>query len=389
MDPRREAGDLLVSSRQTFAGCSQETPRRCRPVPLVETQKTGLEVTLNEPVTVKLTDTVLRLSQRVSLSSALISDALTAELAALGEEELRVNNLQRKLCWTAKKHSTPLERWASADQTWSTDDRGWTTVDESSSAVRGVAGHSSRASSLVSHAALLLSQTISRDPCRVLLLLLGTTWPSGHWSDVPTMLQFIQMLTNSLGPGPILLLLDCAPVLHTIMQFRTAAKHEFFHLHTMFFISLATRAPSGSLTSPRTECSSHVSAHLAPHARGHPRRSVGGRQPQGQQTENPLAAIVQEAITSVWATFSLAWRHLLVARKELTQILAGAKADCFAGQFFRTGDGQFFGTPNSWTAALSLCQRTQIRWQRRQTQESSTKWHRAHKLPSDGSRAPF
>ena len=38
--------------------------------------------TLNEDVSVKLADTVLRLSQRVSLSSVLAKGILTAELAA-------------------------------------------------------------------------------------------------------------------------------------------------------------------------------------------------------------------------------------------------------------------------------------------------------------------
>ena len=61
----------------------EEITRRWQPATLDENKKTGPTATLDETVIVKLADTVLRLTQRASLSSALMRGIITALLATL------------------------------------------------------------------------------------------------------------------------------------------------------------------------------------------------------------------------------------------------------------------------------------------------------------------
>ena len=66
-----------------LAVCKKEITRRWQLPTLVENKKTGPTATLDETVIVKLADTVLRLTQRASLSSALMRGIITALLATL------------------------------------------------------------------------------------------------------------------------------------------------------------------------------------------------------------------------------------------------------------------------------------------------------------------
>ena len=83
------------------------------------------------------------------------------------------------------------------------------------------------ASSLVKQAARVAghmssARATSPDRCRALFHPV-VAWSShsaqNHWSNVPTMLQFLRLLTDSLGLGPIPFLLDCA-IVHASVEFR-------------------------------------------------------------------------------------------------------------------------------------------------------------------------
>ena len=153
-------------------------------------------------------------------------------------EELRVK-FQRKQNWTVEKHSIRVERWVNADQTVvrrSADDRGLTAIRRSPTAI----GDEKTQPACQPRSTCRWSQIIYQGRTTEVLPSVGPpnadmvlTSSPNHGCNGPTMLQFLRLVTDSLGPRPILLLLDCALVQSGVPQQRsTSSSTSIWLIHS-------------------------------------------------------------------------------------------------------------------------------------------------------------
>ena len=259
--PSREAGDTPVSFARPVRMLQPKDPpsleaslsrRERRSWAAGDSQRSRVR---------EVAATVLRLCQRVSLFSTLMRGVITAGLATLGEdvtgrtwtqeipslvtpfqtkvsnkkrkqsatdriwEDLRVN-LQRKLHWTAEKHSIPVKRWVNADQN----------CRSSLHHVRSRLDRNRR--EFHYHRRGEETAHVHPRPQTTQITLLVTShfpWQNLQHSASTRRRHAAQshpepLLTDFLYPGPTLLLLELHPV-RICVKFRNRATHESSRIH--------------------------------------------------------------------------------------------------------------------------------------------------------------
>ena len=131
-------------------------------------------------------------------------------------------------------------------------------------------------------------------------------------SNVAIMLQFKEKLTESLGPGPIHLLLDCAPI-HTSVKFRTAAKLQYPNIHMVHIPGGFTdKLQPLDLTVNRAFKSRLRTAFTSSAARMLLDGLRKGEAPKAHwratELKQTLPTYTHEAMSTIPASFSKAWR---------------------------------------------------------------------------------